>query len=1142
MKPKFQIARLLALVSAIAFTASAQAANLTWDTIPGDGASITAGGGNWDTATVTWNNAGANVAWSQTTATTATNAAIFAGSDGDYPIVVTTGIAAQNLTFSNTGYALSAAPARTITLTSLTSNTLSVASGKSATIGTNVTASFSATGSQSNITGGGTLKISGTGATVTKPFNILNVIGGTTVNVGTSGLLTTSSQLLIGTNAGSGTVIVDGGTASSTSGTPNHNLILANASTTNTATGTLTIESGTVIHPAVGGGLRFGSTTALTSPNTATGTLNLNGVEFTVARLFEGNADPLISSNVNFNGGKLIVRAGATNAANFMTGLDAANVLTDGAIIDTNGVNTTIAQPLLNGGGGGGLTKEGNGILTLTGANTYTGDTVINGGKLNLNAPYSSITATTINSGGRLRVTTAATPSALSSVTVNTNGGLEADVGSYTIGQLKGLTVTDFDAAGDYKVDLAGTGIPTGNITVLTYVPANKTGIGLPSLGTTPTGVIGTVEDTGSAIVIHAQLANVWTPGTGDWDTTTANWTGLGATYVEGNPVAFPEIAGNNTVTLTADRSPSSVTIENNSTSTYTFTGSAIAGSGAVVKRGTGVTTFDVANSYTGATTISGGGIIANANSALGTADAGTTIVGTGSSTAGAALGLKNGVTYSTAEPISGSGISNTAALGDFAAVQRGFVQAISGDCTFAGPIEIAATGLSRLGTQNGAQLTLSGPITLASGVSNVIVLFRVGDSDGDFVTLSNSGSSWDGETRIFNINAGAGAGLKLGIDNGLPAATTVVAGGASSGTGNMFDLNGFDQTLNGLTNSNGNLRILNNGATPSTLTLNPSVDRDSFTILSTMTLIEDGTEKILLVKDGLFKQTLHGIHSYTGSTTINGGALALSATGTIDNTTSMTIAAGAAFDVDAKAAYAIPALMPVTLKLDPADSGSAGRIIAQGLDITAAAVTLEPAATLDDPVYILADYSATFLTGTEFDSVNSIAGYSIDYAYNNGTQIALVSDTQPGFALWITGNFANGPVPGGQQGPNDDPDNDGVDNLLEFVLNGDPTVSDSSILPDLTVGASAFVFTYQRRDDSVAPETAQTFEWGTTLATWPGGAVVSEETSTVGVATITITPGTPDDNITDTVEISIPKSEAGTTGKLFGRLQVVKP
>jgi hypothetical protein len=58
----------------------------------------------------------------------------------------------------------------------------------------------------------------------------------------------------------------------------------------------------------------------------------------------------------------------------------------------------------------------------------------------------------------------------------------------------------------------------------------------------------------------------------------------------------------------------------------------------------------------------------------------------------------------------------------------------------------------------------------------------------------------------------------------------------------------------------------------------------------------------------------------------------------------------------------------------------------------------------------------------------------------------------------------------------------------------------------------------------------------------WPGNILVPATSGTVGVATITVSAGVPDDATTDTVKISVPKSEAGSSGKLFGRLQVVKP
>jgi hypothetical protein len=51
------------------------------------------------------------------------------------------------------------------------------------------------------------------------------------------------------------------------------------------------------------------------------------------------------------------------------------------------------------------------------------------------------------------------------------------------------------------------------------------------------------------------------------------------------------------------------------------------------------------------------------------------------------------------------------------------------------------------------------------------------------------------------------------------------------------------------------------------------------------------------------------------------------------------------------------------------------------------------------------------------------------------------------GFASWITGTFANGSVPGDQQGANQDSDGDGISNLIEYAIAGlDPTVSDSSL------------------------------------------------------------------------------------------------
>ena len=304
-----------------------------------------------------------------------------------------------------------------------------------------------------------------------------------------------------------------------------------------------------------------------------------------------------------------------------------------------------------------------------------------------------------------------------------------------------------------------------------------------------------------------------------------------------------------------------------------------------------GVMTLTSASTYTGPTAINAGAIVAGANGALGTT-AGNTTVGSAS-----ALAFSGGINYSTAETIVGSGPGLTNGVGAIAAGSRGFVQSVNGSNTFAGAIQINATNLSRIGTQDGAQLTLSGPITMASGVSNVVVLFRAGNSNGDFITLANSGNNWDLDTAIFTANNGTGAGVRLGANNALPTAASVY-GLTNSAAGAMLDLAGYNQMLNGLTHNGANLKIINSlSSSTSVLTLSNSVSKD----FGTLGVILDGAGKIQLVKTGSGSQTLQNTNTYSGDTTISAGTFALSGPATIANTPNISVASGATFDVSAR-------------------------------------------------------------------------------------------------------------------------------------------------------------------------------------------------------------------------------------------------
>ena len=117
-----------------------------------------------------------------------------------------------------------------------------------------------------------------------------------------------------------------------------------------------------------------------------------------------GSADGGSSQGVgvfHFNGGLLQARI---NTTVFFQGLSVADVQVGGARIDTAGFNVTLLQALVTGvtgGPDGGLTKLGAGALTLSGASTYSGSTMVVAGVLVLNGSVTS--ALEVGAGATLR-------------------------------------------------------------------------------------------------------------------------------------------------------------------------------------------------------------------------------------------------------------------------------------------------------------------------------------------------------------------------------------------------------------------------------------------------------------------------------------------------------------------------------------------------------------------------------------------------------------------------------------------------------------------------------------------------------------------------------------------------------------------
>jgi hypothetical protein len=110
------------------------------------------------------------------------------------------------------------------------------------------------------------------------------------------------------------------------------------------------------------------------------------------------------------------------------------------------------------------------------------------------------------------------------------------------------------------------------------------------------------------------------------------------------------------------------------------------------------------------------------------------------------------------------------------------------------------------------------------------------------------------------------------------------------------------------------------------------------------------------------------------------------------------------------------------------------------------------------------------------------------------------------------------------------DPDNDGIENALEFVLGGNPLSPDQSVLPTQLITPADYVFTFSRADESES-EISLTFQYGSDLSGWNDVAI-----GPVSAASVVVEEGTPSSN-PDVITVTVPRS--GT--KMFGRLKAVK-
>ena len=229
---------------------------------------------------------------------------------------------------------------------------------------------------------------------------------------------------------------------------------------------------------------------------------------------------------------------------------------------------------------------------------------------------------------------------------------------------------------------------------------------------------------------------------------------------------------------------------------------------------------------------------------------------------------LANGMTFTnavTANTISPGAVTGLIMVNDNS---NGIVTTVNGPLTFNGP---AASGGDFYGPLTSGYLLVNSPLTnLSTGdisVRDGLVRFSGG---GDYISfVENQGTT------------------SIGANNGINA-NAVLTQGASGAA--VFDLNGFNQTLAGLSDGATNPEtITNSAATSSTLTLNLN---GAFAYSGSI------GGKISLVQNGTGLQLVSGTNNYTGNTTVNGGTLEF-ATASLSPASTVTIANGAFLQLD---------------------------------------------------------------------------------------------------------------------------------------------------------------------------------------------------------------------------------------------------
>jgi len=668
-------------------------------------------------------------------------------------------------------------------------------------------------------------------------------LGTGTYNLSGTGVLNVTNWLAVGREGGIGVLNISGGSITKTG---NGNLTMTHgtgaSATINQTGGSITLATGQAWIGEDGGSATWnmsGGTASvgvvhISQNASANGTLNMNGGTFTTTELTTGNSGAV--STLSLNGG--VIQASANNL-NFLHDIFVVNLQAGGAIFDSQAYNITIPQALpSNGDGSGGLTKNGVGTLRLTGANSYTGPTVVNAGSLIISTDPSGGGDYTVGDGADLNLTVSYANAQLNvanlTLGATTGAALDIDLGAFgnpTSAPINAVNALTFN--GVTTVNLAD-GLPQiGQFPLIKYGSASGSGSFI--IGSIPVGVGAYISNNVLAASIDLVITNVNLPrweglAGGDWDIgVTTNWLNIGndqpTVFGQGNVVTFNDSAlGTTTVNLTTTVNPGGVTVNNN-TLLYTMVGPGkISGNVGITKQGASSLTIanTGGNNFTGPLVISGGTVsvtnLANGGlpSAIGASSAGATnlvLAGGTLSYAGPAVAINRGYSL---QSTNGSTIDAEADL-----TLSGLVTAASGSSfTKSGPAKLAYTTVGNNTLSAGNYLLRDGSVVIdgsAGPQTNTVQgTFSVAGLTSAVATLTNATLTVN-DNAVGNV-AGSFGSMTMSSNSTLNVNSWFTLGDSANSV-STFTLNGG--TLNV---PNGRLFLCSAPGTMATLNINGGV------------------------------------------------------------------------------------------------------------------------------------------------------------------------------------------------------------------------------------------------------------------------------------------------------------------------------